>query len=1150
MLGNINIASNGTLKGIFQVIYNNFARKKDVVELKQNVKNEVVTELSDFNKELANNLKTVNQKVASSVVSLEASTKENAAFADEKAKEISSYAKTVQDILTKAQELQKVTENLQAVIVAAEKQTKDVVTEFTTIRNSLSSAVLYKGSVDSFAELPANAELGWMYNVKTENKEQDIKAGDNVIWNGSSWDNMGGFIDPENLLNGGHNAEFGDVKAKSVTADVFNGQLHGAMDGFTSSWNNAPRNCNDMAGNSIVYYNAGGPDPSIGASTTDGALYSQAYSTDWVGQIAQDYRNGSLFVRGKNNGSWTPWKRIVWNEGTWNINVTGSAGGINTPYPVLATGTEADQVTFQPRIANDANQIVKPLDFQWYDNHWWIGAIRGGNTDTVGFGFTLNGEEKARIDSSGVYHGDITGFGQPRFNNGTWYVVGDDVYMGDFNHGGTLGIKGANDQTGIALCNWQDQDDYALIRYNGGNLTFNKTLEANITGSAGSVHWNNVAGKPGLVLTGAASNITGDNFIDFGSNSTWGAVLRVGGNGHTDDAKASVVTTDGNLHLDAKRGNAMYLNFYSGGRINFGHGASVIDSYIENGVYHGNVAGNANSANCPNGFVCKTDGAGWGAGNTIGAFITGWSGPGGSDIAFRNNGGQLNVVIDGQYYANEGNSLVLNEGNYNNYAPTKNGGGAYGTWNIDINGTATYASVLSGRTDIRYGANDLQYFNTYLTSRGDAHNNGTPTNDWYHIIRMNHPNGTGYFVDLALPFHSEDTAFRRIVGGVDQGWKRILNEGNYNNYAPTKTGGGASGTWGINITGSAGALNGFVNSRDNSPKNCNDMNINGVSYYIAGGPSRELGATTDDGALYSQAHSAPWAAQIAQDYRNGNLFTRGKNNGNWTAWRKVAYSDDKPANAGHADRASIADNAEYISNSYQYMRFHWDGQGGQPPWLWGGSDGANMYVYNPSNFSVNYANSAGNSDTVDGCHEYNFLRYRDAVGGGTDTLWSQIGIRQYNGGWPAGVGDGYTWGAVVSLPAASARLDIWYNHVSSENGDGLAYRSGWDNDKKRWVRILDTGNFTRWAAARDGDTIYTNNWFRSRGQSGWYSEDYGGGWYMTDTTWIRAYNGKSIYTPGTMQCDGNMNCGTLRVAGRAGVTVAGWDGYTLDLEAH
>lgn len=40
------------------------------------------------------------------------------------------------------------------------------------------------------------------------------------------------------------------------------------------------------------------------------------------------------------------------------------------------------------------------------------------------------------------------------------------------------------------------------------------------------------------------------------------------------------------------------------------------------------------------------------------------------------------------------------------------------------------------------------------------------------------------------------------------------------------------------------------------------------------------------------------------------------------------------------------------------MIFNWSGKDGQPSWLWGGSDGTNMYVYNPSNFNVNHASSA------------------------------------------------------------------------------------------------------------------------------------------------------------------------------------------------
>lgn len=50
----------------------------------------------------------------------------------------------------------------------------------------------------------------------------------------------------------------------------------------------------------------------------------------------------------------------------------------------------------------------------------------------------------------------------------------------------------------------------------------------------------------------------------------------------------------------------------------------------------------------------------------------------------------------------------------------------------------------------------------------------------------------------------------------------------------------------------------------------------------------------------------------------------------------------------------------------------------------------------------------------------------------------------------------------------------------------------------------------------NGD-ILANSWIRTTGTSGWYSETYWWWWHMTDTTWIRAYNSKSVYTPWEMQ---------------------------------
>jgi hypothetical protein len=51
----------------------------------------------------------------------------------------------------------------------------------------------------------------------------------------------------------------------------------------------------------------------------------------------------------------------------------------------------------------------------------------------------------------------------------------------------------------------------------------------------------------------------------FGPNPTWGRYLYIGGNGDYDSAEAQIFTTNGNLHLEPKAGNAIYLDNYRGG---------------------------------------------------------------------------------------------------------------------------------------------------------------------------------------------------------------------------------------------------------------------------------------------------------------------------------------------------------------------------------------------------------------------------------------------------------------------------------------------------------------------------------------------------------------------------------------------------------
>lgn len=63
-------------------------------------------------------------------------------------------------------------------------------------KSDIAKAVNYRGSVNSYGELPKSAmAVGDMYNIATADKANGIKAGDNVVYNGNSWDNMGGTID-------------------------------------------------------------------------------------------------------------------------------------------------------------------------------------------------------------------------------------------------------------------------------------------------------------------------------------------------------------------------------------------------------------------------------------------------------------------------------------------------------------------------------------------------------------------------------------------------------------------------------------------------------------------------------------------------------------------------------------------------------------------------------------------------------------------------------------------------------------------------------------------------------------------------------------------------------------------------------------------
>ena len=127
-----------------------------------------------------------------------------------------------------------------------------------------------------------------------------------------------------------------------------------------------------------------------------------------------------------------------------------------------------------------------------------------------------------------------------------------------------------------------------------------------------------------------------------------------------------------------------------------------------------------------------------------------------------------------------------------------------------------------------------------------------------------------------------------------------------------------------------------------------NYNADASSRYATG--ALEIRENGGVGSAQSDIAYAPtigfhWANKVAGllALRSDGIFTFLKQNGT----RAVVDCDVPYATAANKLRREGG-----VDTSW-----YWSGQGGQPGWLWGGNDGVNMYVYNPANFSVNYANS-------------------------------------------------------------------------------------------------------------------------------------------------------------------------------------------------
>lgn len=131
---------------------------------------------------------------------------------------------------------------------------------------------------------------------------------------------------------------------------------------------------------------------------------------------------------------------------------------------------------------------------------------------------------------------------------------------------------------------------------------------------------------------------------------------------------------------------------------------------------------------------------------------------------------------------------ILHAGNYNDYAPTKTGGGASGSWGINITGnaaTATTSSMLTVK-DVRGESRLPSYFEEKRVTSW-FNNTGNPISAWFSGIHVK--GWTDSYMSWELATNSDVTStvnnslyYRNGLGSTWHAWRAIIDSYNYTSY--------------------------------------------------------------------------------------------------------------------------------------------------------------------------------------------------------------------------------------------------------------------------------------------------------------------------------------------------------------------------------
>lgn len=278
-----------------------------------------------------------------------------------------------------------------------------------------------------------------------------------------------------------------------------------------------------------------------------------------------------------------------------------------------------------------------------------------------------------------------------------------------------------------------------------------------------------------------------------------------------------------------------------------------------------------------------------------------------------------------------------------------------------------------------------------------------------------------------------------------------------------------------------------------------------VSHNIS--PILRTSTYTTNSQSVSPTTTAPAAISRNVAYTSEFVTSLGTS-GNYLTWVKNGATNN--IIIPYATNADTVDGQHASAFSYKSW-WHWSGQSGQPTWIWGGNSENNYYVYNPSNFSVNYATYSGSLSNNTSTNANTLYRNPGFTAWSVWSTFSNTPTNSYTNGINLNSSDtNYGW--QLAKPAFVDRPYYRGRQAGSfTSWKGIAFTSDIPTVTNYYWANVKVSSSSSTSTSPTFSTAYTSNWFRSNGQTGWYSQTYGGGIYMTDSSYVRVYGSKRFY---------------------------------------